>query len=236
MRITRYKKSLDYSYTLGIYPTIDLLKYKAKQILKVIVSEKLHRQKGYQSIINLVKKHNITLEGNNKLIDKLSTKENCYAVGIFKKYKSKLGGGNHLLLVGPRNSGNLGTITRTMLSFGHADLAIVKPAVDIFHPQVVRSSMGAVFNVNFEYFDNIQEYVSRFSRNMYLFMVDGERELRKMEFDHPFTLVFGNESKGLPEEFRKLGTTIKLTQTDKVDSLNLAVVCGIVLYKSHSVA
>ncbi len=66
---------------------------------------------------------------------------------------------NHIVLVEPRNMGNAGTIIRTMLGFGYKNLALIEPAVDVFDPKVVRSTMGALFRINFEYFQTWEEYI-----------------------------------------------------------------------------
>jgi len=54
---------------------------------------------------------------------------------------------NHIVLVEPRNMGNVGTIIRTMLGFGYRNLVMIGPAVDIFDPMVIRSTMGALFKL-----------------------------------------------------------------------------------------
>ena len=45
-----------------------------------------------------------------------------------------------------------------MLGFGITNLNIVKPCVDVFNPKVVRASMGAIFSMNIELFNSIEDY------------------------------------------------------------------------------
>ncbi|MBA3868998.1 MAG: TrmH family RNA methyltransferase, partial [Anaerolineae bacterium] len=137
---------------------------------------------------------------------------------------------NHVLLVSPSDMGNLGTTLRTLLGFGFHNLALVKPAVDVFDPRTIRASMGALFQVNFAYFDSIDTYQTHFAHHLYPFMTNGEVLLSKAEFTPPFTLVFGSESSGLDESYRKLGTSVTIPQTKAIDSLNLSVAIGIALY------
>ncbi len=183
----------------------------------------------------MCKRLGIPVEIADRAIDKISTKENTYVLGIFHKYDSALDPQvNHLVLVEPRNMGNLGTIIRTMLSFDVTDLAIIRPATDIFDPMVVRSTMGAIFQINFEYFENIQEYMAKYSRrNIYTFMLDGAKDIREVKFEEPFSMVQGNESKGLPKEFGELGQSIFIPNSDKVDSLNLSVATAIGLWEAR---
>ena len=207
----KYQKDLDYSYTLGIYPTIELLKAKPEAATRIFTHSKLTDKNGSQMVKGLAARNNITIEQNDRLIEKLSPKENCYAVGVFDKYQLKLGINNHLY-----------------------DLAIIQPAVDIFHPSVVRASMGAIFSLNFEYFNKLEDYKKKYrNHNFYLFMTDGKNELSQTNFAKPFSLIFGNESSGLPKSYKQLGETVKINQSSKVDSLNLAVSAGIVMHSCY---
>jgi TrmH family RNA methyltransferase len=48
------------------------------------------------------------------------------------------------VLINPSSHRNVGTIVRTMLGFGFADLAVISPIADIFHPKVGRSPSRSV--------------------------------------------------------------------------------------------
>ena len=235
MRRKRYNKTLDYSYTFGIYPTIELLKAKPDEVVQIITHSKLSDEEGAKIINAITKKHGIPLECNDRLIDKLSPKDICYVVGVFDKYYPQISKDNHVVLVNPGNSGNLGTIIRSMLAFDFNHLAIIKPAVDIFHPDTVRASMGALFNINFELFEDIVSYREKFgAHNLYLFMTEGQDTLEKTGFSPPYSLVFGSEPSGLPRHYQELGNTVRISQSGRIDSLNLAISTSIVLHHLYS--
>lgn len=234
-KLKKYQKKFDYSYAFGTYPTIDLIKFHREDILKVLVKSKVDESEGIEEVLSLCEKNGIKAEVQDRAIEKIAVKENTYAVGVFKKYDCTLDAdANHLVLVEPRNMGNLGTIIRTMLAFDFKNLAIIKPAADIFDPTVVRSTMGAVFQINFEYFEDIQEYLEKYGkRNMYTFMLDGAEDIRNVNFEEPFSMVQGNESKGLPAEYSKIGKSIYIPNSKNVDSLNLSIATGIGLWESR---
>ncbi len=48
-------------------------------------------------------------------------------------------------LVSPQDPGNLGTILRTIDAVGASGLLLLESSVDLYHPGVVRASMGALF-------------------------------------------------------------------------------------------
>ena len=230
-----YKKSFNHSYTLGIFPTLELLNAKPSSVETVLLAPNSGHSQGVQKIRALCAEHNISCVEDEKTIHRLANNENCFAVGVFKKFESALASEKpHVILVHPDDSGNLGTIMRTMLGFGHDNLAIIRPAVDVFDPKVVRASMGAVFKQHIAYFDSIDEYKSAFSHHLYPFMLKADTLLANVSFKQPYALVFGNEGSGLPEEYAQMGTAVRIEQTKDVDSLNLAVSVSLALYKAYT--
>ncbi len=228
-----YSNKSDISYTIGVFPTIELLNSKPKQLIKVLLNPKGDKNNGISKITEICEQNNIPLETNKALIEKLSKSENTYAVGVFSKYQSKLEKNkNHLVLVNPSDMGNLGTICRTMLAFDFYDLAIINPAVDIFDPKVIRASMGAVFKLNFEYFTAFEDYKSAHQNKIYAFMGDGEKSITEVKYHEPFSLIFGNEGAGLDDDYRDIGTSVKIPQSDQIDSFNLSIAVAIGLYST----
>ena len=228
-----YKKEFDYSYSFGVFPTVELVTNRPQSVLRVLVSAKGEKNEGVRKLREMCRKRNIEFEVNDKVVERLSPKENSYAIGVFSKYELPLSAqGTHVMLVNPGDMGNLGTIIRTMLGFGVEDLALVRPAADIFDPRVVRASMGAIFRVGFQYFNSLQEYRQRFEHQLYPFMTDGDVVLGTAGFQEPFALVFGNESAGLPDEYRKMGTSVSIRHSRAIDSLNLPVAVSIALYEA----
>lgn len=232
MQIRKYKKNLDYSYALGVFPTIELLNSRPADVLRVLISSKGEKNSGVLEILSICKNKNIKADLSDKLINRLSPKENCYAIGLFRKFRAEIKGGeNHLILVNPSDMGNLGTIMRTMLGFDINNLAIINPAVDIFNPRAIRSSMGAIFRISFQYFGSIEHYINIFDNNLYPFMTNGKITLDEISFQQPFSIIFGSESSGLSGEYLNLGTSVKILHSDAIDSFNLSISAGIGLYK-----
>lgn len=232
MKYKPYNKKDNHAYALGIYPVLELLKYKAKYIVKVVVNSKQLENKDVKEILKLCIEESINYEVNDNLINRLGYKENTYVVGIFNKYESKLTDNNHIVLVNPTNSGNLGTIIRTMVGFNFKNLVIIKPAVDIFEPKVISSTTGAIFKINFKYFNNIKEYLDEYKEhNIYTFMLNAKEELSNVKFKSPTSLIFGNENTGLSKEFLNIGESIKIPHSSELESLNLSVSASIAMWE-----
>ena len=235
VKIVPYQKKFDYSYSFGIYPTIELLKFQPKKVIKVILHSRAKNSNGVRQIIDLCKKNQVRTEIADGLIQKISGSENTYAIGVFDKYSTKIEENkNHLVLVNPEDTGNLGTVIRSALGFGIKNLVIIRPAVDCFDPKTIRASMGAVFSVNIEYFEYFEDYKEAHTNKCYMFMTNGERELSQVKFESPYSLVFGSESAGLENRFKTYGQGVVIKQSKDVDSLNLSIAVGIALYKSFA--
>ncbi|HWT27318.1 MAG TPA: TrmH family RNA methyltransferase [Mobilitalea sp.] len=230
-QIKPYKKEADYSYTLGAFPTYELINSRPETVRKILVDSSYTDQENLKKIC---KEKKLTIEFNDKLIAKISDKENCYVAGVFDKYSCELRSDKpHIVLVNPSNMGNLGTILRTAVGFGIYDIAIILPGADIFNPKTVRSSMGALFKLNHHLYPSFEEYREQFKQHeLFTFMLNGDKTLTlenspKAEL---FSLIFGNEATGLNDSFKEVGTSIFIPQSPDVDSLNLTIAVGIGAY------
>lgn len=254
--IKPYKKDFDYSYALGAFPTMELLNKCSEQALCVYVHTSFTETETVQA---KCRELSIPVLPGDKVIARVSDKENVFVVGVFRKFERKLHADKpHLMLVNPSNMGNLGTILRTCLAMGIHDVAIIRPGVDVFHPKAVRASMGALFSLRVQYFDSYQEYAEEYlqgdalakargnadsptecakdnrpeNRQVFSFMLTGRKQLTVSECPKPklYTLIFGNEAAGLPEEYAEYGESLLIPQSPEVDSLNLTIAVGIGTY------
>lgn len=230
MEIKNYKKDFDYSYTLGAFPTLELLKHHQDEVIDVYVHTSFLNKEIKEKIVSELHKPFIK---NDKIFNKLSPKENCYIIGIFKKYNNKLDKNkDHLLLDNPSNMGNLGTIIRSSLGFDIKNIAIIRPGVDIFDPKVLRASMGSIFSVNIEYFNSIEEYKEKYNKHIiYSFMLKASNSLATFNFKKGLsTLCFGNEATGLADSYLDENSII-IKHSPNIDSLNITNAVSIALYE-----
>lgn len=233
VRLKRYQKGFEHSYAYGVFPTIELLTHRPDCALRVLLSSKGEGSDGFARIHDLCRAANVPAETADRTLQRLGTRDNEHAVGVFRKFDSPLEtGANHVLLYQPSDMGNLGAIMRTMLAFDVTDLAVITPAADVYHPKVVRASMGGLFQMRFETFNGLEEYRSRFDRRLYPLTTGSGTDLTATEFAQPWTLMLGGEGPGLPEEHIRAGECVRIPQSGRVDSLNLAVAAGVALYEA----
>ena len=140
-------------------------------------------------------------------------------------------------LVSPQDPGNVGTILRTMDAVGADALFLLegdRGGVELYHPTVIRSSMGTLFwkPVIQASFPAFVEWARRVNFQLIGTSARGEVEYQTFIPDLPWILVLGNEQKGLSDEqTRSCDVTVSLPMKGRVSSLNLAVASGVLLYR-----
>jgi TrmH family RNA methyltransferase len=140
-------------------------------------------------------------------------------------------------IVAPQDPGNVGTILRTMDAVGAEVLFLLNGGVELYHPTVVRSSMGTLFwkpivQASFDEFVNW----SRNSRPEGIQLIGtsahGDVDYQTLIPKIPWILIMGNEQKGLSKEQTLVcDVTVSLPMKGTVSSLNLAVATGVLLYQ-----
>lgn len=236
IKIKTYKKDFDYSYMLGAYGTIELIKTRPELIRAVYIHS---GYKDKQNLQMLCTQANVPVCFEDSVFNKISQKENHYVFAVFKKFLCTINSNEpHIVLVNPSDMGNLGTIMRIAAGCNIHNIAIISPSADIWHPKAVRASMGALFKLDFQYFNEFEEYQTLFSKHDYFPFILNAKEildLRRIPEIKLFSLIFGNEASGLDQRFNSIGTGIKIPQSNAVDSLNLSVAVGIGAFAFASV-
>ena len=144
---------------------------------------------------------------------------------------------NELVLVldRPEKPGNIGAIFRTFEAFGFRNIFIAETNLDIYNPIIIRSSLGAVFNLNISKlsFNQIEQILKKEKFKIIISDVDAEKSYNKVNLREKIALVMGPEKSKVSNNFKKISDhTIKIPMYGKVDSLNLSVATSIILSES----
>ncbi len=138
-----------------------------------------------------------------------------------------------VLLDAVQDPGNVGTILRTAAALGAVAVVALPGTVDLWNAKVVRSAMGAGFHV--PAFPGTWEAVDLFRRreSVSLWGADaGGTPLEELTAPDRLALVVGNEGAGLSGEARaRIDALVSLPIESTVESLNVAVATGILLYQ-----
>lgn len=172
------------------------------------------------------------------VLKKISTTDSapdCVGVGVQKIFgiENIKKADKVLLLENIKDAGNLGTILRTAAAFG-ADLAVLfGDCVDLYNPKVVRSAVGCLWKLPVVHITDSAEIMKYFKNHTKIATLPRSKNLLKnFEVNAPFVVMFGSEADGLSGDLIKLSDTdLKIEMKDNVESLNLSISCGIVLYE-----
>ena len=137
-------------------------------------------------------------------------------------------------LVAPQDPGNVGTILRTMDAVGADALFLLNGGVELYHPTVVRSSMGTVFwkPIISTSFDEFVKWTRKGNFQLVGTSAHGDVGYQTLVPMIPWILVLGNEQKGLSmEQTNACDVAVSLPMKGRVSSLNLAVAAGVLLYQ-----
>lgn len=232
-KLETYHRALPYGYATGIFPAMTLLSHRPAQVRRLLLHEQA-KGEGLEALKARCAALGIRSEAAGAALARISRKENCYAAVVFEKYVTTLSAdAAHVVLHQPSDMGNLGTILRACLGFGLRDLALIRPAPDVFDPRVIRASMGALFAQSIACFDSFSDYREAFpNHRLYPFCTDGSVPLFRAAAakEMPYSLVFGNEAAGLPPDLGRLGVPVRIVHNAEIDSLNLAVAVSVAAY------
>lgn len=137
-------------------------------------------------------------------------------------------------LVAPQDPGNLGTILRTADSVGIDVLFLLDGGVELYHPSVIRASMGTLFwKVVIQ--TSFHEFVEwSHEKDVQLIGTSAKADVDYYTLipKIPWAVVLGNEQKGLTkEQVTTCDVTVSIPMQGRVSSLNLSVAAGILLYQ-----
>ena len=143
-------------------------------------------------------------------------------------------------LVSPQDPGNVGTVLRTLDAVGGDALFIldsqegVGGSVELYHPTVVRASMGTIFwkPVIRSSFDLFVQWAREGEYQLIGTSAHGDVDYQTLIPQPPWILVLGNEQKGLsPDQMKACDVTVSMPMKGRASSLNLAVAAGVLLYQ-----
>lgn len=218
------------SYILGISLIVETLNEVPEYVQKVYLSSKANKNKELDKLISLCDKYHIEIINDDNVINKLSLKENCYGIGIFKKYELPLNTKKHLVLYGFKNEGELGTILRSAVSFDYKDVIVVDSDIDIYNPKVIRASMGSFFHLNIKKYTHLNDYLNEYKYNIYPFTADGNNELGTIKFKTPYSIIIPQNYHDLDGKFMDA----YYLKHNNLDEISLASLSSIVLnYAYH---
>jgi len=194
------------------------------------------------SIPEYLKKHQEKIYYVSKnLFEKISYKENPDGILAVAKRK-KLNLENILLkknslivvLEAVEKPGNLGAILRSADATSVDALIICDSRTDIYNPNVIRASLGTVFNMQvvISEKEEVVKYLQKNKIFSFATSPDASKFYTEQNFNIPLALIIGTEHNGLSDFWlNQADEKIKIPMLGVVDSLNASVSTAVILYE-----
>lgn len=179
---------------------------------------------------------------NQNIYNKIAVREN--SVGIISVAKMK----NHsletitlrdtpliLVIESVEKPGNLGAMLRTADATSVDAVIISDPRTDLYNPNVVRSSLGCLFNLAIATATSeaTVEWLERNNIKIFCSSLQSAQPYCEADFTQPCAIVMGKESTGLSEIWRNHATlNLKIPMLGKIDSLNVSNATAVMLYEA----
>lgn len=163
------------------------------------------------------------------------------AIGVFQAIEHPLSSlhlkDNPLIAVleSVEKPGNLGAVLRTCDAAGADALIICDPRTDLYNPNLIRASIGAVFTVPTAVCTTAQAI--SFLKSKGIRILTAQLQDSSLYYDCPMTkgtaIVMGTEATGLSDKWRQAADAhIRIPMLGKLDSLNVSVSAAILLYEA----
>lgn len=176
------------------------------------VYERIAYRESTEGVIAVVRTTNMTL-------DELSFKDNPLLIVLERVEKP----------------GNLGAIMRSADAAGADAVIVCDPLTDLYNPNLIRASLGAVFSV--PCVTCTSEECIRYLKENHIRILTAQLQDSHLYYDTdmtcPTAIVMGTESTGLTTSWREAADAhIRIPMNGKLDSLNVSVSAAVLLYEA----
>ena len=210
--------------------------------IQIFFNSEFIEKKGLHSLsfFNLPK-YNI-FEVEKKLFSKIAYREDTEGItGIFKSRKTTLENlvlsENPLIIVleSVEKPGNLGAVLRTADAANADAVIICDPIIDLYNPNVIRSSIGCIFSKQIV-IANSQETINWLkSKNISIFSASltATKFYHETDLKKPSAIIMGTEAYGLSDIWlTQCNEQIKIPMLGKIDSLNVSNATAIIVFEA----
>lgn len=142
--------------------------------------------------------------------------------------------GRYIVVEGVEKPGNLGAILRTAESTGISAVIVCDAKADVFHPQVIRNSLGCSFLVKTVEAESLEvlEVLKRKGVNIFTTFMEDSEALYNCHLSSNCAIVLGTEHSGVSEIWRNQGQNVNIPMQGEIDSMNVSIAASIFMYES----
>ena len=228
----------------GRNPVLEVIENSKLQVNKIWLSETLKDQNIKQRIISYAKEHKIPFYTvPEQKLSSLTKNQNHQGMVLSIspiKYKSisEIISSSKVILVAHEieDAHNIGAMTRTFVAGGGSGVILTGRKSIGINSTTIKTSAGALFHASFARVTNCINVINELKKNNFWIVGTDNSEKAKsiyqINFPEQVAIIVGNEHEGLGELIKKnCDFLVKIPVSDKVDSLNVSVAFGVVLFE-----
>ncbi len=232
----------------GIHPVLETLRSGGEGIETIIL---VRGKKGdaFREIVKLADQKKIRIKYEDRsTVDRLAMGKRHQGVvcvceqfsytpfhDIVLRTKGAESGGVILILDSVTDPQNLGSLIRSAHCFGVQGVVIPKDRAAPVSPAAMKASAGSAGYTAVAQVANIASTIDSLKEEgFWIYGADASkgRDARQFDFSGPVGLVLGSEGAGLPPlDKQKCDFLISIPMVGKIDSLNVSVAGGVLLYE-----
>ena len=228
----------------GKNPVFEALKGDLN-INKIYIAKGIHFDKKFKEIIQLAKEKNIPIQYVDRNFIDNEVKGNSQGILAlvssvsyvsWEDLKTKLDNKSIIVVLDHvQDPRNLGAIARTCEFLGASAIVIPKFRSVGLTPTVFKASAGALSFIPVVRVSNVANFLRELKEENFFIVgadLDTDVEFGKVKYRFPLALVIGSEGEGLHRLVKEsCDLLVKIPPYGKVNSLNVSVALGIILYK-----
>ncbi|MDA3940018.1 MAG: tRNA (uridine(34)/cytosine(34)/5-carboxymethylaminomethyluridine(34)-2'-O)-methyltransferase TrmL [Spirochaetia bacterium] len=142
----------------------------------------------------------------------------------------------NIVLLEPEIPQNTGNIARTCAAIG-AHLHLIRPlGFSVDDKYLKRAGLDYWNLLTVNYYDSIEEFLEKVKSGQVVYITTkADKVYSDFKYDDGCYLVFGKETKGLPEELlsKNYSTSVRIPMVSDARSLNLSNSAAIIAYEVH---
>ncbi len=151
-------------------------------------------------------------------------------IAVCKKTNPRIESPKVLMLDDVQDPDNVGALIRSAAAFGFLHVVVSLKSADFYNEKVIRASKGAIFDVYLER-KPLENAIVSFIQNDYQIVYADAHESSKINKTKKAVLVLGNEGHGISDSIKALAHQSIHIPTENVESLNVSVAGGILMYE-----
>ncbi|HVM64275.1 MAG TPA: RNA methyltransferase [Acidimicrobiales bacterium] len=141
-----------------------------------------------------------------------------------------------VVLEGVEKPGNLGAVIRSADGAGVDAVIAADPRTDLFNPNAIRASLGAIFAVPLAQGTSaeVQAWLARRGIEVVTARVDAPEAYTDADLSGPVAIVLGSEAEGLSDRWPSPpARPVRLPMRGVGDSLNVSIAAAVLVYEAQ---